>query len=217
MSNTRVMIAGGGIGGLSLALTLQQIGVPCVVFEAVRELRPLGVGINIQPNAVRELYDLGIASKELDQVGVPAKEWTLLGQNAQEIYSEQRGTFAGYNWPQYAMNRGEFHMLLLRTFCARAGVDAVQLGQQVTGYKNNSDGTVTALVKQIDGTTTQEIGTLLVGADGIHSNVRAQMHPDQPPIHWGGAIMWRGTTMAKPVRTGSSFIGLGTQIGRAHV
>lgn len=210
MNNTRVMIAGGGIGGLALALTLHQIGVPCVVFEAVEELRPLGVGINIQPNAVRELYDLGIGAQELDQVGVPAKEWALLGQNGQEIYSEQRGMLAGYNWPQYAAHRGEFHMLLYRTFCARAGADAVRLGQQVTGYENNSDGTVTALIKQRDGSVTREVGALLIGADGIHSNVRAQMHPDQPPIHWGGAIMWRGTSLAKPIRTGSSFIGLGT-------
>ena len=60
VTNERVIIAGGGIGGLAAALTLHQIGVPCVVFEAVRDMRPLGVGINLQPNAVRELYDLGI-------------------------------------------------------------------------------------------------------------------------------------------------------------
>ena len=60
MTNNLVIIAGGGIGGLATALTLHQIGVPCIVFEAVRDMRPLGVGINLQPNAVRELYDLGI-------------------------------------------------------------------------------------------------------------------------------------------------------------
>ena len=60
-------------------------------------------------------------------------------------------------------------------------------------------------------------GALLIGADGIHSEVRAQMHPDQPPIHWGGALMWRGTTRAKPIRTGSSFIGLGTHRHRMVV
>ena len=53
-------------------------------------------------------------------------------------------------------------------------------------------------------------GRLLIGADGIHSAVRAQMHPDQPPIHWGGTIMWRGTARGVPNRTGSSFVGLGT-------
>ena len=58
------IVAGGGIGGLVTALTLHQIGLPCVVFEAVREMRPLGVGINLQPNAVRELYDLGITAND---------------------------------------------------------------------------------------------------------------------------------------------------------
>ncbi|MYM57303.1 flavin-dependent oxidoreductase [Thalassovita mangrovi] len=210
MSHPLVLIAGGGIGGLSLALTLQQIGVPCLVFEAVQELRPLGVGINIQPNAVRELYDLGIGADDLDQVGVPAREWALVGLNGNDIYSEPRGELAGYNWPQYAVHRGKFHMLLYAKFVERAGKDAVRLGQRVTGYENNADGSVTAIIEHTDGTVTRETGAILIGADGIHSAVRAQMHPDQPPIHWGGAVMWRGTTLTKPIRTGSSFVGLGT-------
>ena len=74
MTQPQVLIAGGGIGGLTTALTLHQIGVPCLVFESVREMKPLGVGINLQPNAVREPYDLGITEGELDEVGVPAKK-----------------------------------------------------------------------------------------------------------------------------------------------
>ena len=210
MSERKVLIAGGGIGGLALALTLEQIGVDCVVFEAVQELRPLGVGINIQPNAVRELLELGITREDLDGVGLPAKEWALVGLNGNDIYAEPRGLLAGYNWPQYAVHRGQFHMLLHRKFVERAGVDAVRLGARVTGYRNNDDGTVTAIIAQADGGSTEETGTLLIGADGIHSNIRAQMHPDQPPIHWGGAVMWRGTTKIAPMRTGASFIGLGT-------
>ncbi|ALV30209.1 hypothetical protein APZ00_18290 [Pannonibacter phragmitetus] len=210
MTEPLVLIAGGGIGGMALALTLHQIGVRCKVFESVRELKPLGVGINIQPNAVRELFDLGITADMLDKVGVPAREWALVGRNGQEIYAEPRGLEAGYNWPQYAVHRGELHMLLYETFRARAGEEAVILGAKVTGYRKNPDGTVTALLRHADGSSSEETGTLLIGADGIHSAVRAQMHPDQPPIHWGGAVMWRGTAMAKPVRTGSSFIGLGS-------
>ncbi|HKI75003.1 MAG TPA: FAD-dependent monooxygenase, partial [Pseudomonadales bacterium] len=60
-------------------------------------------------------------------------------------------------------------------------------------------------------------GSLLIGADGIHSAIRAQMHPGQPPIHWGGAIMWRGTSRGAPFRTGASFIGLGTHRQRVVV
>ena len=193
-----------------MALTLHQIGVPCIVFEAVREMRPLGVGINLQPNAVREIYDLGIAQADLDRVGLPAEEWALVGLNGNDIYSESRGLLAGYKWPQYAVHRGRFHMLLYDKLVERAGRNAVRLGQRVTGYRKNADNSVTALIERPDASSTEVSGTLLIGADGINSAVRAQMHPTQPPIHWGGAVMWRGMTWGKPIRTGSSFVGLGT-------
>ncbi len=210
MTDNPVIIAGGGIGGLATALTLHQIGVPCVVYEAVRELRPLGVGINLQPNAVRELYDLGITQADLDKVGVPAREWALVGLNGNDIYSEPRGLLAGYKWPQYAVHRGQLLMMLHRKVVERIGPDAVRLGSRVTGYRKHVDGGVSALIEHADGSTSEARGSLLIGADGIHSAIRAQMHPSQPPIHWGGAIMWRGTTWAKPIRTGASFVGLGT-------
>lgn len=210
MAETRVLIAGAGIAGLSLALTLHQIGVPCTVFESVRDLKPLGVGINIQPNAVRELFDLGVSAAMLDTVGLPAREWALVGLNGKDLYAEPRGLEAGYKWPQYAVHRGRFHMMLLGEVQKRLGADAVQTGCRVTGYRNNADNTVTAFLRMADGGEREETGTVLIGAEGIHSPVRAQMHPDQPPVHWGGALMWRGTSKAKPIRTGSSFIGLGT-------
>jgi 2-polyprenyl-6-methoxyphenol hydroxylase-like FAD-dependent oxidoreductase len=210
MPDETVIIAGGGIGGLATALTLHQIGVPCVVLEAAREMRPLGVGINMQPNAVRELYDLGIGERDLDGAGVPAREWALVGLNGNDIYSEPRGKLAGYDWPQYAVHRGRFHMLLYDKVVQRMGRDAVRLGSRVVGYRKIAGGGVTALVELPGGGISEAKGALLVGADGIHSAIRAQMHPAQPPIHWGGALMWRGTTLAKPIRSGSSFVGLGT-------
>jgi len=210
MTDNAVIIAGGGIGGLATALTLHQIGVPCIVLEAVQDVRPLGVGINLQPNGVRELYDLDIVKEDLERVGLPAREWALVGLNGNDIYSESRGLLAGYNWPQYAVHRGQFHMLLHKKVVERIGPKAVRLGSRVTGYRKNSDGGVSALIEEVDGSMSEVRGALLVGADGIHSAVRAQMHPAQPPIHWGGAVMWRGTTWAKPIRTGSSFVGLGT-------
>jgi len=210
VSEPHVIIAGGGIGGLATALTLQQIGVPFTVYESVRELAPLGVGINIQPNAVRELYAMGIGAALMDQVGVEAREWALVGLNGNDIYSEPRGLLAGYKWPQYAVHRGRFHMLLHKVLLERAGPNVVKLGHKVTGYERHDDGSVTALIQRADGTQLRHRATLLIAGDGIHSAVRATMHPEQPPIHWGGAIMWRGTTQAKPIRSGASFVGLGT-------
>jgi len=209
MADLPILIAGGGIGGLSLALTLQQIGVPCLVLEAVANLKPLGVGINLQPNAVRELYELGLGPDRLDTIGLQAREWALVGLNGKDVYSEPRGLFAGYRWPQYAVHRGRLQMLLYRTALERIGAGAVLPGHRVAGYRNEADG-VAVLVRAPNGTKTEIRAQLLIGADGLHSAVRAQMHPRQPPIQWGGAIMWRGTTPGVPIRSGASFVGLGT-------
>ena len=208
MCDELVIIAGGGIGGFATALTLEQIGVPCLVIEHVAELKPLGVGINLQPNAVRELMDLGFTAKDMNAFGVEAREWALVGRHGQEIYAEPRGTDAGYHWPQYAAHRGQFHMALYQRFRALAGDASIRLGARATAYHTLNDGRVTVTLDTGDGSD-EVTGRLLIGADGIHSAIRAQMHPQQPPIHWGGAILWRGTTLAWPVRTGSSFIGLG--------
>ena len=209
MGQMPVIIAGGGIGGLSMALTLHQIGVPCLVFESVATVRPLGVGINLQPNAVRELYGLGLNAEVLDTIGLQVQEWALVGLNGKDVYAEPRGLAAGYHWPQYAVHRGELQMLLYRTLVERLGEDVIKTGHKVTGYRNTESG-VMVTISGAMGEVLEVAGSLLIAADGLHSNVRAQMHPDQPPIHWGGAVMWRGTSLGKPIRSGASFVGLGT-------
>jgi 2-polyprenyl-6-methoxyphenol hydroxylase-like FAD-dependent oxidoreductase len=211
MNHRPVLVAGGGIGGLTVALTLHQIGVPCVVLESVAQLKPLGVGINLQPNAVRELYELGIGPEVLDAIGVQTKEFALVGLNGNDVYTEPRGLLAGYKWPQYSVHRGALQMLLYRTAVERLGADAIRAGVEVTGYRNHDDAQgVSVLSRTRDGGRAEIEGALLIGADGLHSAVRAQMYPNQPPIQWGGAIMWRGTTPGVPIRTGASFVGLGT-------
>jgi 2-polyprenyl-6-methoxyphenol hydroxylase-like FAD-dependent oxidoreductase len=211
MTQAPVLISGAGIGGLSLALTLQQIGVPCQVFESVADLKPLGVGINLQPNAVRELYELGVGAAALDTIGIQTREWTLVSLNGHDVYCEPRGLQAGYHWPQYSEHRGKLQMQLYDAARQRLGTDAITTGVRVIGYRNQplGDG-VTALLETRTGERLELAGSLLIAADGLHSAVRQQMHPRQPPIQWGGAIMWRGVTSARPIRTGASFVGLGT-------
>ena len=211
MTTCPVLIAGAGIGGLSVALTLHQIGVPCVVFESVADIKPLGLGINIQPNAIRELYELGFCPESLDTIGLQTREWALVGLNGNEVYSEPRGLWAGYKWPQYSVHRGGLQRLLYRAALERLGADSVRTGLKVTGYCNRPDGKgVTAFLQSHDGKCSRFEGSLLIAADGLHSAVRQQMYPAQPPVQWGGAIMWRGVTKGAPIRSGASFVGLGT-------
>jgi len=95
-----VLIAGGGIGGMATALTLHQIGVPCIVFETVPELQPLGVGINLQPNAVRELHDLGFGNDVLDTIGLQARNgrwWAATGTRCMPSRAGWRRATTGRN------------------------------------------------------------------------------------------------------------------------
>src|ERR1700674_1581245 len=113
-----VLIAGGGIGGLTLALSLHQIGVPCRIFESVAELKPLGVGINVLPHAVRELIELGLHDG-LDAAGVATRELAYFSKRGRPIWSEPRGLEAGYKWPQFSIHRGTLQQILLEAATER--------------------------------------------------------------------------------------------------
>ncbi len=206
--DARVLIAGGGIAGLTLALTCHQIGVPVTVFESVREIKPLGVGINLQPNAVRELIDLGLGDA-LPSIGIEATEWALVGKNGNDVWAEPRGVEAGYRWPQYSVHRGELQMLLYRTVLQRLGSDAVQTGMRVLRYENRSVSGMQRVQIECEhratGVSQVATGAVLVAGDGLHSAVRSQMHPDEGDPKWGGQVLWRGTAEGPPIRSGAAF------------
>ena len=191
-----------------MALTCHQIGVQAVVLESSRTIAPLGVGINLQPNAIRELFELGFQN-ELDDIGIEATEWALVARGGNDVWAEPRGRAAGYRWPPYSVHRGELQMLLYRTVLDRMGPGTVLTGHRVVEYRNGSDGVV-ATVDMRDGKTTEIGGSVLLAADGLHSAVRAQMHPNQPGPHWGGQILWRGATPGPPVRSCAAFTLVGT-------
>ncbi|MCR9139343.1 MAG: flavin-dependent oxidoreductase [Alphaproteobacteria bacterium] len=207
-----VLIAGAGIAGLSLALTCHQIGVPFKVFESAQALKPLGVGINLQPNAVRELFDLGLEDS-LAQIGVETREYGMFSKKGLEIWTEPRGRWAGYKWPQYSIHRGALQMLLHQTLIERAGPQCVQTGWRAVGFENDRNAAHLRLVSATTGQTRTESADLIVGADGIHSAIRSQIEPGEGPPVWGGAVLWRATTQAVPFRTGASMalIGHATQ------
>jgi 2-polyprenyl-6-methoxyphenol hydroxylase-like FAD-dependent oxidoreductase len=199
-----VLIAGAGIAGLSLGLTLHQIGMPFRIFEAVPAIRPLGVGINLQPNAVRELFDLGL-EQDLDRIAVRTREYGFYSRFGLEIWTEPRGRFAGYNWPQFSVHRGLLQRLLLDTLIARAGLHCVTTNARARGFENIEDG----VLLHFDGAEEPARGNILIAADGIRSAIRSQVYPDEGEPVWGGAILWRGTSLAAPFRGGASMALIG--------
>ncbi len=201
----RAIVVGGGIGGLTAALALQAAGIEAQVFEQAAEIRPLGVGINLLPHAVRELTELGLG-EELAGIGVPTAELIYANRFGQTIWREDRGRAAGYHWPQYSLHRGRLQMLLFDTVRARLGGAAIRTGARLAGFDQDGTG-VTA--RFADGTTAQ--GDVLVAADGIHSVVRETFFPDQGAPKWNGAILWRATSRAAPYLTGRSMVMAGHQ------
>lgn len=182
----RVLIAGGGVGGLTLALALHQRGIACTVFEAAEQIRPLGVGINTLPHAIRELAGLGLLPA-LDAVAVRTRELRYLNRFGQEIWVEPRGTWAGHDVPQFSIHRGHLHEVLWAAALERLGADALVTGARFAGF--DQDGQVVT-ARFADGRSAR--GDVLVGADGIHSVLRATLHPDDGGIRWNGIQMWRG-------------------------
>lgn len=195
-----ILIIGGGIGGLSLALSLQDVGIDCRIFEAAPEILALGVGINLLPHAVRELTELGLQER-LAQVAVTTREVVFCNRFGQLIHREPRGRFAGYDWPQFSIHRGDLHAVLAEAVRARLGATALSLGKKCVALEQDASG-VTA--RFADGSTAR--GRAAIGCDGIHSAVRRLLHPNEGPPSYQRINMWRGVTRARPFLTGASMV-----------
>jgi 5-methylphenazine-1-carboxylate 1-monooxygenase len=201
-----VVIAGAGIAGLTLALSLHQAGIGCCVYESVEALAPVGVGINILPHAVRELTELGLQPL-LAATAIPTAALAYHSRHGQLIWREARGLAAGYRWPQFSIHRGELQMILFDAVRARLGEGAVRLGHHLAGVEQDGDGVVATFTARAGGAVRERVpGAVLVGADGIHSALRALFVPDEGPPIWNGAILWRGTTEAAPFLGGRTMI-----------
>src|SRR5690349_9631493 len=122
-----VLIAGGGIGGLATALSLQAGGISASVFEQVREMREPGVGINTLPHAIKELAGLGLLPA-LDRAGIRTRELIYANRFGQVVWRELRGTDAGYDTPQFSIHRGKLHTVLLDAARQCLGDDALRTG-----------------------------------------------------------------------------------------
>jgi 5-methylphenazine-1-carboxylate 1-monooxygenase len=181
-----VLIAGGGVGGLALALMLHPRGIGCTVLEAAAEVRPLGVGINTLPHAIRELAALDLLPA-LDGVGIRTRELRYLNRFGQEIWQEPRGIWAGHEVPQFSIHRGHLHQVLWQAAEARLPKGTLLRNARLQNFTQNAHGITAHLM---DGRSLS--GDVLIGADGIHSVIRASLHPDDGGIRWNGIQMWRG-------------------------
>ena len=206
---TRVLIAGAGITGLTTALSLHAAGLTATVVDRARHLTPAGVGINLQPHAVRELTELGLG-EELAAIGVSISEVAHFDRFGNRIWGEPRGVAAGYRWPQYAVHRGELHALLLRAVRDRLGEDAVVPGMAVEGCAETEDHVRVRLRDRETGEPVEWTADALIGADGLHSAVRAHLYPDEGPPVESGILMWRGTAVREPFLTGHTMIVAGS-------
>ena len=183
----RVLIAGGGLGGIATALALQLQGIDSVVFERAPQLRDGGAGLHIFTNGMLALAHLGVA----DQVAkvAPAQSVCHFATSTGRAIGEYPvGRFVErYGQPTVAVSRSDLHGIL------RDAVSApIVTGAEVTGYTERADG---VSLHFADGTS--EEGDLLIGADGVHSTVRTQLLGPQPP-DYTGYIAWRGHATMTP-------------------
>src|SRR5262245_4020889 len=211
----QVIIVGGGISGLSLALSLHQIGVECRIYESVSALEPLGLGINLQPNAVRELSALGLGEK-LAAAGILTAELAFYNKHGQLIWTEPRGKAAGYRWPQISISRGKLQQVLLEAIAQRLGPQALVTGHHLTGIEQRGDKVVARLADPSGQPAGEAEGDLLIGADGIHSAVRRRFYPGEAAVFYG-YLHYRGVVEGDPYLTGRSMAVVGHRTHRAIV
>jgi 2-polyprenyl-6-methoxyphenol hydroxylase-like FAD-dependent oxidoreductase len=203
----KIVIAGGGIGGMSLALSLLDAGIDDIdVFESASAVKELGVGINVLPHATRELAELGLLD-DLYATAIPTAELAYYSTHGQRIWSEPRGLAAGYHWPQFSIHRGELLGLLHRALEKRLGAARIHTGHHLSSF-GEGDGRVWAeFVDQRSGASRGRVeADLLVGCDGVHSVVRRTLYPDEGAPKWNGITMWRGVTIGAPFLGGRTMI-----------
>lgn len=205
----KVIIVGGGIGGLTTALCLHEAGFEVKIFETVKEIKPLGVGINVLPHAIRVLTNLGLQEK-IAQNAIETTDLVYFNKYGQQFWTEPRGRFAGYKWPQFSIHRGNFQMLLFDEVEQRLGKNTFYKNHHLSHFIQNE---TEVSAHFIDKETGLEIHTekadLLIGADGINSIVRKQLFPNEGPPIFSENVLYRGTTKMKEFLNGTSMVMIG--------
>jgi 2-polyprenyl-6-methoxyphenol hydroxylase-like FAD-dependent oxidoreductase len=204
-----VLIIGGGIGGLSLALSLHGAGVPCRIFEAAQTLKEIGVGINILPHAVGTLETLGVADALLVH-GVETQEVCFYTSNGQLVDTELRGRAAGHAAPQISAHRADLHGVLVDAVRERLGPDAITLAHRCSAIRQDAGSVTVDFVDPTGRPLPSVTDDIAIGCDGTNSVVRKTLHPGEGPMVSHGTTQYRGVTMWPPFLTGASMAYVGT-------
>jgi 2-polyprenyl-6-methoxyphenol hydroxylase-like FAD-dependent oxidoreductase len=204
-----VVIAGGGIGGLTAALSLHRAGLPVRVFESVDRIQALGVGINLLPHAVRELDALGLAD-ELAVNGLTPTTLAYFTKRGEPIWDEPRGLAAGYRWPQISIHRGLLHTILHAAAVSAIGADRIHTGCHLERIAAGHDKVEATFVDRRTGAVNATAnGSMLIACDGIHSVARRHFYPDEGMPKWNGSLLWRGLADGPRVFDGRTMIWAG--------
>ncbi|WP_314094539.1 flavin-dependent oxidoreductase [Microbacterium foliorum] len=200
----KIIIIGAGIGGLATAVSLHEAGLrDVIVYERSAAIRGLGVGINLLPHALRELTELGIADT-IAELGVEPRTLAYYNRVGQPIWSEPRGLAAGYRWPQLSVHRGRLQ-LALRDLAEARLAEPIRLDHRLIDIVRNDDGTETARFAT-GGGTVEDTADVIIGADGIHSALRALRYPAEGAPPWSGLTLWRGVTRIPAFLDGRTMI-----------
>ena len=201
----KVIIAGGGIGGLTTALMLHARRIDCEVFEQSGEVRELGVGINTLPHAIKELAALGLLQR-LDAVAIRTHELFYTNRFGQEIWREPRGLDAGYDVPQFSIHRGRLQGVIYQAVRERLDASRLHTSHRLGAFTQDEAGVTAYFFDRSGAHRATARGDVLVGADGIHSVVREALYPNEGSARWNGAMLWRGATEWPRFLTGRSMI-----------
>ena len=201
----KVIIIGGGIGGLATALMLHARGIDCEIYEQSDAVRELGVGINTLPHAIRELAELGLLDR-LDAVAVRTYELFYTNRFGQEIWREPRGTDAGYEYPQFSVHRGRLQAVIYDAVRSRLGESRIHTGHRLGAFTQDDAGVTAYFFDRNGSHRATARGDVLVGADGIHSAVREALYPNEGPARWNGSMLWRGAIDWPQFLTGRSMV-----------
>jgi 2-polyprenyl-6-methoxyphenol hydroxylase-like FAD-dependent oxidoreductase len=204
-----IAIIGGGIVGLALALNLHERGLGCRVYEAVPEVKELGVGITLLPHAMRELALLGMQEK-LEPLGIANEESCFFNRFGQLIYREPRGRFAGYAVPELGMHRGRLHRVLYERALARLGAERIVANHRFERLEQDETGVNLHFRQPTTGTPYPPVrADIAIGCDGVNSTVRAAFYPDERLV-FTGINTWRGVTRHPPILGGRTYLRIGS-------